>query len=276
MTTSVRAPPICPAETMDRTLVIDCFPVSVERYLEDHLIVAVDVIRASTMVVTAVALGFRCLIARDLRDAFALRDRLEGAILAGEIRGDIPDGFDMNNSPSDLEDHRDAPGDLVTLSTSGTALMLAAAKASAGAFVASLRNYRTTARALAEHPGPIAVIGAGSRGEFREEDQLCCAWIADELMRFGHRPRDERTHELIRRWRGTSPEACDSSKSVAYLRRSGQLRDRDFIVSRIDDLDLVCTISGNEVQRWPGAVGQAALAARSQASSISGGSGARP
>ena len=27
----------------------------------------------------------------------------------------------------------------------------------------------------------VAVIGAGSKGEFREEDQICCAWIAAGL-----------------------------------------------------------------------------------------------
>ena len=59
---------------VSRTVVIDCFPSSVDRYVADHAIVAIDVIRASTLVVTAVAGGRRCLLASDVRDALALRE----------------------------------------------------------------------------------------------------------------------------------------------------------------------------------------------------------
>src|SRR5437762_14076988 len=46
----------------------------------------------------------------------------------------------------------------------------------------------------------VAVIGAGSRDEFREEDQLCCAWIARDLLAQGFAAANERTTEIVRRW----------------------------------------------------------------------------
>ena len=49
-------------------------------------------------------------------------------------------------------------------------------------YVACLRNYSALIAYLAAHHPMVAVIGAGSRGEFREEDQLCCAWIAEGLL----------------------------------------------------------------------------------------------
>ena len=45
---------------MRKTVVIDCFPESVKTYRNSHVIVAVDVIRATTTVVTGVARGRRC------------------------------------------------------------------------------------------------------------------------------------------------------------------------------------------------------------------------
>ena len=45
----------------------------------------------------------------------------------------------------------------------------------------------------------MAVIGAGSRGEFREEDQLCCAWVGDLLVEAGYEPADARTADVIAR-----------------------------------------------------------------------------
>ena len=232
---------------MDETVVIDCFPSSVARYVADHAIVAIDVIRATTLAVTAVAGGRRCLVAADLADAFALRERLGDALLAGEIAGDMPEGFDMNNSPADVIVARDGDRPLVMLSTSGTELMLAAGRAPRGADVACFRNISAAAGHVARHAGPVAIIGAGSRNEFREEDQMCCAWVAELLVKAGRRPADARTSEIMERWRGASPTAIDLGNSVGYLRRSGQLRDRDFVVSHVDDLDLACSIEGNEI-----------------------------
>ena len=34
------------------------------------------------------------------------------------------------------------------------------------------------------------MIGAGARNEFREEDQMGCAWVAEKLVESGHHPSD--------------------------------------------------------------------------------------
>lgn len=236
---------------MTESVVIDCFPESVARYVEDHSIVAIDVIRATTLAVTAVAAGRRCLVAADLQDAFAIRDRVGNAVLAGELGGDMPPGFDMNNSPAELAQRGDVPRPLVMLSTSGTQLMLEAGRSAHGAFAACFRNFTATARLLADRRGRVAIIGAGSRNEFREEDQMACAWVAELLVNAGHRPEDRKTAEIIERWRGAPATACETGGSVAYLRRSGQLGDFDFVTAHVDDLDIVCSIDGIEVRPLP-------------------------
>lgn len=235
------------AEARDRTFVIDCFPASATRYQDDHAVVAIDVIRATTLAVTAVASGRRCLIAADLDDAVRLRDSLGDAILAGELGGHMPYGFDMNNSPADLIERHDVERPLVMLSTSGTELMLAAAPA-VGAYAACFRNITATARHLVRQHERVALIGAGSRGEFREEDQVGCAWLGARLIESGYRPSDDVSAEVVARWAGTPATAISHSNSVAYLRRTDQLRDYDFTIGHVDDLDVVCAIEGNELR----------------------------
>lgn len=44
------------------------------------------------------------------------------------------------------------------------------------------RNYKAQAAHLVAYHPMVAVIGAGSSGEFCEEDQLCCARIAEILL----------------------------------------------------------------------------------------------
>lgn len=233
---------------MDPTVTIDCFPASAERYRDDHAIVAIDVIRATTVAVTAVAGGRRCLVAANLDDAIALRERIGNAILAGELGGHMPFGFEMNNSPADLVGRDDVDRPLIMLSTSGTETMLGAAGSTQGAYVACLRNVTAVARFLIGRHRHVAVIGAGSRGEFREEDQMACAWLADILLGDGYRAADTATQALAERWRGALPATLEGGHSVAYLRRTNQMRDFEFIAAHVDDLDLVCTIEGNEVR----------------------------
>ena len=76
---------------------------------------------------------------------------------------------------------------------------------------------------------------------------MCCAWVAELLVNAGYRAEDRETTKIIERWSGAAVTACDAGNSVAYLRRSGQLRDFDFIVAHVDDLDLVSAIEGNEL-----------------------------
>src|SRR6266704_5726912 len=174
---------------MQKTVVIDCFPESVVAYRSGYAIVAVDVIRATTTAVTAVALGRRCFPTPSLDAAVPLAARLTNPLLVGELGGSMPYGFDLNNSPADLEARTDIHRPMLLLSTSGTRL-ICGAQASQAMYVACLRNYRSTAAYIAAHHPKVAVIGAGSRGEFREEDQLGCAWIAEILLSNGYEPQD--------------------------------------------------------------------------------------
>jgi 2-phosphosulfolactate phosphatase len=232
-----------------RSVAIDAFASSAAKYA-GRTIVAIDVIRATTMAVTALAVGRRCLVARDVDDALAIRRHLGDALLAGEVAGDKPPEFDINNSPVELVEREEVDPDrpLVIVSSSGADLMLEANRQTEDTYVACLRNVSAVARHLAERDDDVTLIGAGSRGEFREEDQLCCAWIAERLVQAGFEPATDRTQAIIDRWRDSSIDDIETSNSVGYLRRSGQLRDLDFIASHVDDLDLVTSMQGNELR----------------------------
>jgi len=115
------------------------------------------------------------------------------------------------------------------------------------AYVACFRNYTATAEYLAQNHNEVVLIGAGTRGEFREEDQMCCAWIAKDLIESGFKADNEVTTQLVERWRDAQQNAFLASRSVDYLRRTNQLRDLDFILNHFDDIDMVCKLTADEV-----------------------------
>ncbi len=231
---------------ISQTVVIDCFPESVERYADGWAVVAIDVIRATTVAITAVASGRRCFPVPSIKAAMSTARRLENPLLGGELGGVRPEGFHISNSPSEVAARTDVERPLVLVSTSGTQL-IDNAKSCAALYLACFRNHGSMARYLAGYYPRVAVIGAGSRGEFREEDQMCCAWVAQGLMEKGYSAQDKRTVEIVERWRGKPPNACARGNSAAYLRRSGQSNDLDFTLTHINDLDAAFMLEGEEI-----------------------------
>jgi 2-phosphosulfolactate phosphatase len=232
---------------MQKTFLIDGLPESATRCREGCAVVAVDVIRATTMAITAAALGRACYPVDSLDAALRLARLLHSPLLAGEINGDMPPSFDMNNSPAELSERSDISRPLILLSSSGTRLIVNACGCDV-LYLACFRNSSSTGRHLvSKNYGRIALLGAGSRGEFREEDQICCVWIGAQLVQAGYVPENETTVRVLNRWANAQASDCLHSRSVDYLRRTGQLADLRFILERIDDLDETFVVQNGEV-----------------------------
>ncbi len=232
---------------MPKSVVIDYLPESARKYGSGWAIVAVDVIRATTTAITAAATGRRCFPAPTGEDALAVARGLNNPLLAGDSNTAKPVVFEIENSPAQLASRSDTHRPLVLVSSSGTKVIHEAAGCEA-IYLGCFRNHSVLAGYLNQRHPRVAVIGAGSKREFREEDQICCAWIAAGLMSRGYLPGNLRTPEIVSRWRDAPPRACLRSRSVDFLRRTSQLRDLDFILAHIDDLRDVFEVRDGEVK----------------------------
>lgn len=234
---------------MTAKCIIDCFPESASRYRSDYAIIAVDVIRATTTATIAVSLKRRVHIVQNTDKAFILAEKLAKPILAGELGGNVPYGFDMTNSPflvaalSTIETGAFASPerDIILLSSSGTQLILNS-EGCQGTYLGCFRNFSAVAKHAAARHEKIAIIGAGTRGAFRREDQMGCAWIAQKLLTMGFEPENTDTTDIIQQWSDTSPDEIRNGRSADYLRRTGQTYDLEYIINHIDDLDVVPVI----------------------------------
>lgn len=232
-------------------VVIDCLPESLARYGEGWTVVGVDVIRATTTAVTEVARGREVFPVATLQAARERAAQLDNPLLTGELSGEVPDGFEANNSPAALARRGDLERPMVLLSSSGTKL-ISRVRPFEAVYAACLRNWQAQVARLVGRHQRVAVIGAGSRGEFRREDQLVCAWIAGGLVEAGYRPRGL-TEELVARWRGAPVSVIADGHSAAWLRASGQVADLEFVLAHVGDLDVAVELVGHRlVLRRPG------------------------
>jgi len=231
---------------MKRQFIIDCFPESAQRYKQGYAIVIVDVLRASTTIVSALGKGFRIYPVQTTDEAFILASALKNPFLVGELGGNVPFGFDMTNSPVEIMNSNDTQRPIIFISSSGSQLMRNSIGADA-IYISSFRNFSAVANYAGALHDRIAIIGAGTRGQFRREDLMGCAWLAEMLLKKGFDSGNPLTSGYLLRWKGHAPEAIRDGRSAEYLIKTKQVKDLEFTIEHIDDLEIVPSLVDGEI-----------------------------
>lgn len=144
--------------------------------------VVVDVLRASTVICTALANGATAL--RPFADIDSAKAARAGdwsdALLCGERTGRKIQGFDLGNSPSEYTTDRIGGRKLIFASTNGS-VALASAPPEAEVLVGGLVNLSAVAKAIAEIDRTTIIACSGKLGRFSLEDTLGAGAIIAKL-----------------------------------------------------------------------------------------------
>jgi len=138
-------------------------------------VVVVDVLRASTTVITALANGAKAIIpAATAEEAVRLASNLEkdGVVLAGERKSLKIEGFALGNSPREMTAAAVGGKTIVLATTNGTPALVAA-QGGDPVLVGAPANFRALAaraRAVLEQRGELVVLCAGRDKQFALED----------------------------------------------------------------------------------------------------------
>lgn len=224
---------------------IDALAESVYRH-PDHAIVCIDVLLSSTTLVTSVAQGRRTLLATTADDARTRARTLNDALVLGDPGLPAFEGLDARSGPAALESRRDISRPLVLVSPD--AQIAFNAQSASAVYVACLRNMSATAELLAERHDRVALVGAGHGGEVRYEDQIVAAWIARKLIERGYEPEGMQTAREIERWGRADLSVVGLGRGAEHLRRLGRKEDLEFVLSRVDDLDVACRFQAGEMR----------------------------
>ena len=170
--------------------------------VEGKAAVVIDVIRATSTIVTALASGARALYPTvSSEEAIKLVSSLgrEDTLLCGERKGLRIEGFDLGNSPAEYTEDVVRDKRLVMTTTNGTRAIPAAEEADR-VVAACFLNLDAVVESLANE-GEVVIVCAGKEDRFSLDDAACAGYLIQGL--------EERT--------GDAPEVNDAAQAAQRL-----------------------------------------------------------
>jgi 2-phosphosulfolactate phosphatase len=227
--------------------------------LAGGLAVVIDVLRATTTVVHALAAGCRAVLpcaeveeARDLAGGM----RAGRVLLGGERGGAALPGFDLGNSPREYTARLCRGNTLVLTTTNGTRALVRAAEA-ARVLVAAFVNYSAVCEQLRQDARPVHIICAGTEGSVSLEDTLLAGALVDYLCQLGEVQVNDAARlawDCFENQGRVLLGALEVSQGGAILRRLGY--DEDIrAAAQVDRFALVPELRRDPLRVEVGAVG---------------------
>jgi len=226
--------------------VIDAFPESAWRYRDRCPVVCIDVISSTTTAVTLAAEGRRVLPAATAFDLQRLLHAVPEALAAVEcVPGETTPPSSLALDPVVLAARVDRRP-LVLYDGAGTRL-IANCDRGIAVYVACLRNVAATVDFIASRHDEVALLAAGDGGDFRCEDRIAAARIGAGLLKLGFIPEGQGTADTISRWGAVDTRMIGWGRSAQHLRRDGRRDTLEFVMMRVDDLNVVCRYAHGEI-----------------------------
>lgn len=147
-------------------------------------VVVIDVLRASSSIVEAMASGARTIFpVASIEEAIRLANTLgrDGVLLCGERRSLTIEGFDLGNSPGEFTPERVGGKTLVMTTTNGTASMAAAAGAGR-VIVGALLNQSAVVEDLLRTSAEPVFLCSGREGRFGLDDAVTAGRMIAALL----------------------------------------------------------------------------------------------
>ncbi|MBA7499010.1 putative 2-phosphosulfolactate phosphatase [subsurface metagenome] len=147
------------------------------------LAVIIDVLRASSTIITALAngcRGFIPILSPNQAKKKAQQFEKERVLLGGEREGTKIKGFDLGNSPREYK--REVVKDkTIIFSTTNGVKTLEMVKSAYEIIIGSFLNLQAVCDYCTNYQGDISIICAGKEGKFSLEDVACAGMIINSL-----------------------------------------------------------------------------------------------
>lgn len=187
--------------------------------------VVIDVLRASSVIVTALSNGANSVVpAAGIEEAFSLYNQHpHNSLLCGERDTIKIEGFHLGNSPLEYTSAVISGKDLILCTSNGTKA-LRACRAAARLYIASFLNLDAVARQLAAENTDVVIVCSGTNGKFSLDDALCAGMLINAISKHKNVALCDLSQALLGLARGNQQPlelALQDCYHIGYLREKG-------------------------------------------------------
>ncbi|UOQ65279.1 2-phosphosulfolactate phosphatase [Hymenobacter volaticus] len=217
--------------------------------LRGRVAVVVDVLRATSSIVTALAQGVTHLVpVSEVTECQAMA--AQGYLTAAERDGRQMEGVDLGNSPFGYLDGIVAVRDrAVAITTTNGTRALHLSQTADTVVVGAFLNLSAVADFLRRQQKDVVVVCAGWKGNFCLEDTLFGGALAHHLATEFNTTDSDATLAALDLWQAAQPDAASYLLKSAHVRRLNSLeshKDMEFCV-RQDVYDVVPVYSEGRI-----------------------------
>jgi len=213
--------------------------------LSGKIIVVIDILRASSTIVTALARGCRGLIPIFSPDKVKEKSKgfaKEEVLLGGERKGKKIKGFDLGNSPREYTEEL-VKDKIIIFSTTNGVKTLEMAKNAFKIVIGSFLNLQAVCDYCYNFQEDIIIVCAGKDGNFSLEDSVCAGMLINSLKKnlpgvFRGTDANIAVQILYKKYGNNILGVLKKSQHGKYLESIGLGRDLEFC-STLDAFNIV-------------------------------------
>lgn len=155
-----------------------------EKKILNKSVVVIDMLRATSVIVTAIKNGCEGVIpVLTVDEAVKIAEKHRNEYILGGERDAIKiQGFDFSNSPLEYNEEKVKGKTLIMTTSNGTRAIKASIKAK-NIIIAAMINAEAVVQKLIDYNEDVVIINAGTNGEFSIDDFICSGYIISILKK---------------------------------------------------------------------------------------------
>lgn len=232
---------------MKRTIDVCLSPDLMHLYpVQDHTVVVVDILRATSCMTTAFAHDIESITPfAQLPECLALK--AEGYLTAGERDGKKVEGFDLGNSPFEYMDPL-LKGKKIAFTTTNGTQAIARSIGARAIVIGSFLNLSAVVNYLKQVSTDVLIVCSGWKGKVNLEDTVFAGALVENLKNDFDSACDApvMAQRLYGQARHNMKEFLKESSHIKRLQRLNVQRDIDFCLTE-DQYDLVPLICESRI-----------------------------
>lgn len=215
--------------------------------VSDKTVVVVDILRATSCMVTAFAHGVDCIMPFPDLESCRGMNKL-GYITSGERNGEKVEGFDKGNSP--FEYMEEICGKKVAFTTTNGTQAISKSVGAKDVVIGAFLNLSMVSKYVIDSPNNVLVVCAGWKGKVNLEDTLFAGALVEKVK--GHiEPECDAAVAARHIYNVAKDDMVEFLKQASHIRRLNRLgihedivfcltQDKYQVVPRLEDGILCC------------------------------------